>query len=88
MAKKELTVPKGKDVVSLAVSGHKYVRIIDAAGNEAFRSDAPGEAVSAILPPGNYTIDTDGKIGKADVGALDSKRGEAASYDGTKAPKG
>lgn len=85
-AKKDLTVAKGKEVVSLSVSGHKYVRIIDDKGNEAFRSDSPGD-VTALLPPGKYTIDTDGTVGKVDAGEIDKKyRGKV--YDGEKPPKG
>ena len=85
-AKKELTVAKGKEVVSLSASGHKFVRVLDAKGNEVFRSDSPGESVSALLPAGKYTIESDGTVGKVEAAEIDKKhRGKV--YDGEKPPK-
>lgn len=83
--KQELNVTKDNDVVTIPVTGHKYVFIIDKQGNQVFRSDSPGEQVNAILPPGSYTIDTDGKLGNVGHGALEARhRGE---HDGTKPPQ-
>src|SRR3954453_3695883 len=65
---KQITVPKGKDYVSIAASGHKYIRILDAEGNEIFRSNSPAESVTAVLDPGSYTVESDGRIGKVDYG--------------------
>jgi hypothetical protein len=84
-AKNELTVAKGKEVVSLSVSGHKYVRVLDEKGNEVFCSDSPGESVSALLPAGKYTIESDGTVGKVDAAEID-KRHRDRVYDGEKPP--
>lgn len=84
---KEITVPKGKDFVSISVSGHKYVRLLDAEGTEIFRSDSPGEYVTAAVEPGKYTVDTDGKIGKVDSGALDERHRKGRLADAGKPPK-
>ena len=85
-AKKELTVAKGKEVVLLSVSGHKYVRVLDGKGNEVFRSDSPGESVSALLPAGKYTIESDGTVGKVDAAEIDKKHRDKV-YDGEKPPQ-
>jgi hypothetical protein len=70
---REITVPKGKDFVSISASGHKYVRLMDAKGNEILRSSSPGGYVTAAIEPGVYTIDTDGKIGEVGYGSLDKR---------------
>jgi hypothetical protein len=67
--KKTIEVPKGNDLVGLPVSGHSYVRVLDAAEREVFRFDSPGEHVTAVLAPGTYTVETDGKVGKIEFGA-------------------
>jgi hypothetical protein len=68
--KKLIEVPEGKNVVGLSVSGHSYVRLLDSNGNETFRFDSPGEHITAVVRPGTYTIETDGKLGKIDVISL------------------
>jgi hypothetical protein len=68
---KQISVPKGTDVVGVAVKGHTYLRLIDSDGKETFRFDSPGEHVTASVQPGSYTVETDGKIGKVDFSSLD-----------------
>ena len=83
---KKITVPKGKDVVSISASGHKYVRLLDEEGNEVFRSNSPGELVTAVVEPGSYIVDTDGKLGKVDLDSADPRhRGRPA--DAGKPPR-
>ena len=83
---KQITIPKGKDYVSIAASGHKYVRILDAGGNEVFRSNPPAESVTAVLGPGDYTVDSDGKIGRVDYGNLEAHLRPVRPLDATKPP--
>ena len=83
--KKQINVPKGSDIVGLSVTGHTYVRLLNSKGEETFRFDSPGEHVTANVQPGDYTVETDGKIGKVEPAALKSQsRGRA---DGLKPPK-
>lgn len=83
---KQITVPKGKDYVSIAASGHKYIRILDAEGNEIFRSNSPAESVTAVLESGSYTVDSDGRIGKVDYGNLDARLRTPRPADASKPP--
>jgi hypothetical protein len=83
---KEITVPKGKDFVSISASGHKYIRLVDAEGNEIFRSNSPGESITAIVDPGRYNVDTDGKVDKVDYGALDERYRNRRPLDAGKPP--
>ena len=68
--KKQLDVPKGNDVIGMSVTGHTYIRLLDAKGEETFRFDFPGEHVTAVVQPGNYTVDTDGKLGTVEFQTL------------------
>jgi hypothetical protein len=69
---KPLEVPKGKDIISLSLSGHTFVRLLNAKGDEIFRSASPAQDVTAVVQPGAYTIDTDGKLGKVELTSLES----------------
>ncbi len=82
---KKIKVPLGKDLVSLAVSGHSYVRLLDANGKETFRFDSPGEHVTAVVSPGRYVIDTDGKVGKVQFPSAARLR-QRSEFDRTKPP--
>jgi hypothetical protein len=83
--KKQLSVPKGNDVVGIWVTGHTYVRLLDSKGEETFRFNSPGEHVTAAVEPGDFTIETDGKVGKVEMASLARHRvGRAA--DASKPP--
>lgn len=82
----QVTVPKGKDFVSISASGHKYIRLLDVEGNEIFRSNSPGELVTAIVDPGRYNVDTDGKIDKVDYGILGERYRKGRPLDSGKPP--
>ena len=84
--KKQLNVPKGNDVVGIWVTGHTYVRLLDPKGNETFRSDSPGEHVTATVEPGDFTIETDGRVGKVEMASLE-QRHAGRSADANKPPK-
>jgi hypothetical protein len=85
--KKQLEVPKGSNIVSISVTGHSYVRLLDAKGDETFRFDSPAEHVTAAVGPGTYTIDTDGKLGKTELSSFDFKSRGSGQADATKPPK-
>jgi hypothetical protein len=68
--KKKFDVPTGRDVVTLSVTGHTYLGLVDAKGEETFRFDSPGEHVTAVVSPGAYTAETDGKLGKMEFSSL------------------
>jgi hypothetical protein len=70
--KKETDVPKGSNVINISATGHTFVRLLDAKGEEVFRSASSAERVTAIVQPGAYTIDTDGKLGKVELSSLES----------------
>jgi hypothetical protein len=89
--RKQLDVPKGNDIIGMSVTGHTYIRLLDAKGEETFRFDSPGEHVTAFVQPGNYTADTDGNLGTVEFHTLNPlmhplsrSRREA---DATKPPK-
>ena len=84
---KDITIPEGKDFVGISASGHKYIRLLDPQGNEIFRSNSPGEYVTAAVEPGSYTIDTDGKIGKIGYGSLDERYRKGRPIDAGKPPR-
>jgi hypothetical protein len=84
--KKQLSVPNGSDVVGLWVTGHAYVRLLDANGNEIFRFDSSGEHVTAVVQAGTYTVDTDGKLGKIELSSLAPRFRSGIQADATKPP--
>ena len=84
---KDITIPDGKDFVGISASGHKYIRLLDSQGNEVFRSNSPGEYVTAAVEPGSYTIDTDGKISKIGYGSLDERYRKGRPIDVEKPPR-
>jgi len=51
---RKLTIPRGKDVVRMTVTGHSYVRLLDENGQEIFRFQSPGRHVTAVVRPGRY----------------------------------
>jgi hypothetical protein len=86
---KQLEVPKGKDIISLSLSGHTFVRLLNAKGDEIFRSASPAQDVAAVVQPGAYTVDTDGKLGKVELNSLESLNPafrRRPSADATKPP--
>ena len=72
--KKTIEIPKGKEILGIAISGHTYVRLLDTNGSETFRFDSPGEHVTAVVTPGTYTIETDGKLGRTDLATNERSR--------------
>jgi hypothetical protein len=84
--KQQLNVPKGNDIVSVWAKGHTYVRLIDSKGEETFRFQSPGEQITAAVKPGEYTIDTDGKLSKVELASLNSKLKHSYEGDSTKPP--
>jgi len=83
--KKHIKIPKGKDVVGLSVNGHSYVRLIDSSGNETFRFESPGKHITAVVCPGNYTVETDGKLGRIDLASMGRLR-DTAEFNAMKPP--
>jgi hypothetical protein len=83
---KPIDVPKGSDVVGVSVTGHTFVRLLDARGDETFRSESPAEQVTAVVKPGTYTVDTDGKLGKIETAALEPRLRGPIPADATKPP--
>lgn len=69
---KQIEVPKGKDIISVSLSGHTFARLLNAKGDEVFRSASPAQDVTAVVQPGAYTVDTDGKLGKIELSSLES----------------
>lgn len=70
--KKQVEIPKGKDNIAMSLTGHTFVRLLDAKGDEIFRSASSAQDVTAVVEPGTYTVETDGKLGKYEVGSLES----------------
>jgi hypothetical protein len=71
--KKQLKVPRGKDLLTVAVSGHSYLSLADEAGTETFRSDSPTRHINVSVSPGRYVVETDGKIQKLQLTALEPR---------------
>ena len=83
---KEIDVPKGKEVVSVRMSEHTHIRLLNSKGEETFRFDSPGNHVSAVVPAGRYTIETDGKLGEVEYASLPSHLPGLSEADATKPP--
>jgi hypothetical protein len=83
--KKAIEVPKEKNVIGISVSGHFYVKLLDANGTETFRFQSSGEHITAVVPPGSYTIETDGKLGKIDLGSAERLQ-DKREFDALKPP--
>jgi hypothetical protein len=61
MDEKALTIPQNKNSTAVRVSNHRWVAIYR--GNEEImRDESPGGAINFQLPPGDYTVRTDGSI--------------------------
>jgi hypothetical protein len=86
MVKQQINVTAGKDLVTIEASGHKFVRLLDAKGEEIFRFDSPGEHVTAFVHPGRYTVESDGKLGKVDVGTIEPRFRLAAKLNAHEPP--
>jgi len=84
---KQLKVSRGKDLLSIQLAGHSYVRITDEAGNETFRSDSNTRHVNAIVPPGRYVVETDGKLNKVTHASREQQHREPRPLDATNPPK-
>jgi|KBSMisStaDraftv2_1062788.scaffolds.fasta_scaffold431446_2 hypothetical protein len=84
---KQLKVSRGKDLLSIQLAGHSYVRITDEAGNETFRSDSDARHVNAIVSPGRYVVETDGKLNKLTQSAREPRHREARPVQAMKPPK-
>jgi hypothetical protein len=85
--KKQLTVPKGNDVVGLTATGHTYIQLLDSKGEAVFRSDSASADVTATVQPGDYTVDTDGKLGKVALSSLEPRFRVGREADSMKPPK-
>jgi hypothetical protein len=83
---KDLNVPKGKDLVGVWVTGHTYLRLMNSEGAETFRFDSPGNHVTAVVQPGPYTIETDGKLGEVKLVSLPPHLRTGREADSTKPP--
>lgn len=62
--KRTISVARGKDLVDVRVTNHSRVVLYDASGDEWFRSQSKGKHITAMVIPGRYTIETDGKFVK------------------------
>jgi hypothetical protein len=78
MQTRALTVPKGRDVLRVAVASHTHVLLKDDAGDVYARSDSETRHVSFVVHPGRYTLETDGKIRKAHLARLESRHAPRA----------
>jgi hypothetical protein len=83
---KTIEVPKGKGVLGVAVTGHTYLRLLDAQGRETFRSDSAGEHITAAVQPGSYTLESDGRIGKIDYAPLPARLAAGQESDPARPP--
>jgi hypothetical protein len=84
---KSLKVSRGKDLLTVSLSGHSYVRLLDEDGAEAFRADSPTRHVNARVKPGRYVIETDGKIQKAALTAVEARHRDTRETDASKPPR-
>jgi hypothetical protein len=85
--RKVIEVPSGKDLIGISVSGHSHVILLDSNGAETFRFQSPGEHITAVVRPGSYTIETDGRLGKIDLTSAERLKG-ARKFDAMKPPAG
>jgi hypothetical protein len=83
MDEQAVTVPKGKDLLVISATGHSYVSLRDARGEERSRV-AGGRHVTLRVSPGIYVLETDGKIKRVTLGRLDRA---PASWDARKPPR-
>ena len=77
MQTRALTVPKGKEVLTVWASGHTHLLLRDAEGEVRSRSDSDGKHVSFTVTPGRYTLESDGRLRKVTLGRLSTQRAAA-----------
>ncbi len=83
----EDTCSGGKDFLTVLLTGHRYLRILDESGAESFRSDSTTRHVNAKVKPGRYVIETDGKLRKVALTALEPRHREARPTDVAEPPR-
>lgn len=71
MTRRKITIPKGKDLMIVLATNHTYIVLHDVIGQECFRSQSKGKHVNIAVAPGQYTIETDGKLSKVSLTKLD-----------------
>lgn len=85
--KRQLKVARGKDLLTVMVSGHSYLSVVDEAGSETFRSDSGTRHVNVAVSPGRYVVETDGKLQKLQLTALEPRHRQPRQLDAAKAPR-
>ena len=60
---KKFKVGEGNNSATIAVSGQTYVTISDEKGNLVFSEKSNTGEVNPLLAPGEYVIETDGRVG-------------------------
>ena len=65
-AEKEVVVPEGSNAVVVRAGGHGWIAVAQN-GAELVREASGVEETTFFLPPGTYTVRTDGEIDRADA---------------------
>lgn len=67
--KKTLSVKQGDNCATIKISGQTYAKIYDKKGMLVLLDSSQTENITALIEPGEYTIESDGKV----VSAVSSK---------------
>jgi hypothetical protein len=60
--KKGFSVKQGDNCVTIKISGQTYAKIYDKKGMPVLLDSSQTDMITAIIEPGDYTIETDGKV--------------------------
>ena len=75
MTQKKFNVKKGDNSAILKVSGQTYVRIYDEKGMLVLYDKSETTEISAILDPGEYVVETNGKL-RSVISTIGEKGGQ------------
>ncbi len=60
--KKEFSVKQGDNCATIKISGQTYAKIYDKKGMLVLSDSSQTDNITALIEPGEYTIETDGKV--------------------------
>jgi hypothetical protein len=60
--KKEFSIKQGDNCATIKISGQTYAKIYDKKGMLVLSDSSQTDNISALIEPGDYTIESDGKV--------------------------
>jgi hypothetical protein len=60
--KKQFSVKQGNNCATIKISGQTYAKIYDKKGTLVLSDSSQTENITALIEPGDYIIESDGKV--------------------------